>query len=376
LRGCQIPAYHNRKTIDGSETMKSFKVADFNAPLEEVDEPTPQPGGTQVLLKVKAAGVCHSDLHIWEGGYELGHGRKPLSLKDRGVSLPRTMGHETVGEIIAFGPDVKENDKGTLKLGDVVLAYPWLGCGKCKTCLGGDENMCIVKPNALGVYCDGGYADHMTVPHPKYLLDLKGLDPVTAAPYACSGVTTYSALKKVEQAFDTPIVIFGAGGLGLMALSLIKAMGGKGAIMVDIDARKREAAEKAGALATVDGGAADALEQLTKKAGEPIRAVIDLVGNAKTTQLGFDCLTKGGKLVIVGLFGGGAPWALPLIPIKAVTIQGSYVGNLRETQELLDLVRAKKIAAIPVTPMPLGKANQALADLKEGRLVGRAILTP
>jgi len=356
--------------------MKSFKVADFNAPLQEVDEPTPQPGGTQVLLKVKAAGVCHSDLHIWEGGYELGHGRKPLSLKDRGVSLPLTMGHETVGEIIAFGPDVKESDKGNLKIGDVVLAYPWLGCGKCKTCLGGDENMCIVKPSALGVYCDGGYADHMTVPHPKYLIDLKGLDPVTAAPYACSGVTTYSALKKVESAFDTPIVIFGAGGLGLMALSLLKAMGGKGAIVVDIDANRREAAEKAGALATVDGGAADALEQLTKKAGEPIRAVIDLVGNAKTTQLGFDCLTKGGKLVIVGLFGGGATWALPLIPIKAITIQGSYVGNLQETKELLDLVRAKKIAPIPVTPMPLAKANDALTSLKEGRLVGRAILTP
>jgi alcohol dehydrogenase, propanol-preferring len=356
--------------------MKSFRVADFNAPLQEVDEPTPQPSGTQVLIRVKAAGVCHSDLHIWEGGYDLGHGRKPLSLKDRGVSLPRTMGHETVGEIVAFGSDVQETDKAGLKVGDVVLAYPWLGCGKCKTCVGGDENMCIVKPNALGVYCDGGYADHMTVPHPKYLIDLKGLDPVTAAPYACSGVTTYSALKKVESAFDSPIVIFGAGGLGLMALSLLKAMGGKGAIVVDIDAKKREAAEKAGALATVDGGAADALEQLTKKAGEPIRAVIDLVGNAKTTQLGFDCLTKGGKLVIVGLFGGGAPWALPLIPIKAVTIQGSYVGNLRETQELLDLVRTKKVAAIPVTPMPLAKANDALANLKEGRLVGRAILTP
>lgn len=356
--------------------MKSFKVADFNAPLQEMDEPTPKPSGSRVLIKVKAAGVCHSDLHIWEGGYDLGHGRKPLSLKDRGVSLPLTMGHETVGEIIAFGPDVKESDKGGLELGDVVLAYPWLGCGKCKTCRGGDENMCIVKPSALGVYCDGGYADHMTVPHPKYLIDLKGLDPVTAAPYACSGVTTYSALKKVKSAFDTPIVIFGAGGLGLMALSLLKAMGGKGAIVVDIDARKREAAEKAGALATVDGGAVDALEQLTKKAGEPIRAVIDLVGNAKTAQLGFDCLTKGGKLVIVGLFGGGAPWALPLIPIKAITIQGSYVGNLRETKELLDLVRAKKIAPIPVTPMPLAKANEALNSLKEGRLVGRAILTP
>ena len=355
--------------------MRSFQVADFNAPLKEVEQPTPRPVGTQVLIKVRAAGVCHSDLHIWEGGYDLGHGRKPLSLKDRGVSLPRTMGHETVGEVVAFGPDVKEGDKGGLKAGDVALVYPWLGCGKCATCLAGDENMCL-KPASLGVYCDGGYADHMTVPHPKYLLDLKGLDPVTAAPYACSGVTTYSALKKVEKDFNTPIVIFGAGGLGLMALTLLKAMGGRGAIAVDIDARKREAAEKAGALATVDGKAPDALEQLAKKAGEPIRAVIDLVGSAQTAQLGFDCLTKGGKQVIVGLFGGGAPWALPLIPIKAITIQGSYVGNLRETRELLDLVRAKKVAPIPVTTMPLSKANDALVDLQKGKLVGRAVLVP
>ena len=354
--------------------MKSFVVAEFNAPLKEVDQPTPQPTGSQVLIKVKAAGVCHSDLHIWEGGYDLGHGRKPLSLKDRGVSLPRTMGHETVGEVLAFGPDAK-TAAGDLKVGDVALVYPWIGCGKCEVCLAGDENMCL-KPASLGVYCDGGYADHMTVPHPKYLLNLKGLDPVTAAPYACSGVTTYSALKKVEADFKTPIVIIGAGGLGLMALSLLKAMGGKGAIVVDIDAKKREAAEKAGALASVDGSAPDALEQLAQKAGGPIRAVIDLVGNAKTTQLGFDCLSKGGKLVIVGLFGGGATWALPLIPIKAITIQGSYVGNLRETQELLDLVRAKKIAPIPVTPMPLAKANEALVDLQKGRLVGRAVLTP
>jgi len=344
--------------------MKSFKVTEFNAPLTEVDQPTPEPAGSQVLVKVKAAGVCHSDLHIWEGGYDLGHGRKRLSLKDRGVSLPRIMGHESVGEIVAFGAELTEVDKHGLKVGDVALVYPWIGCGKCATCLAGDENLCL-KPASLGVYCDGGYADHITVPHPRYLLDLDGLDPVTTAPYACSGVTTYSALKKVEKDFDTPIVIFGAGGLGLMALSLLKAMGGKGAIVVDIDAKKREAAESAGALATVDGKAPDALEQLTKKAGQPIRAVIDLVGNAATAQLGFDCLGK-----------GGTPWALPLIPIKAITIQGSYVGNLRETRELLDLVRSKKIPPIPVTTMPLAKANGALLDLQQGRLVGRAVLTP
>jgi len=351
--------------------MKSFKVTEFNAPLAEFDEPTPQPAGTQVLLKVVAAGVCHSDLHIWEGGYDLGHGRKPLSLRDRGVSLPRTMGHESVGQVVALGPDAK----GDIKVGDICLVYPWLGCGQCETCLAGQENMCL-KSNALGIFCDGGYADHMTVPNPKYLINLKGLDPVSAAPYACSGVTTYSALKKVEEHLGQPIVIFGAGGLGLMALSLLKAMGGKGAIVVDIDPRKRAAAEQAGALGTVDGAAPDALEQIAAKVGGPVRAVIDLVGNEQTAQLGFDCLSKGGRLVMVGLFGGGAPWALPLIPMKAVTIQGSYVGNLRETQELLDLVRTKHVPPIPVTPMPLDQADAALRALKEGKLVGRAVLTP
>ena len=350
--------------------MKSFQVTEFNGPLSEVDVATPKPSGTQVLLKVKAAGVCHSDLHIWQGGYDLGHGRKPLSLKDRGVSLPLTMGHETVGEVLAFGPEAKG-----VAVGDVRLVYPWIGCGKCEVCLAGEENMCL-KPASLGVYCDGGYSDHITVPHPRHLIDLKGLDPVTAAPYACSGVTTYSAIKKVEAHLKHPIVIFGAGGLGLMALSLLKAMGGKGAIAVDIDGGKRDAAMKAGALAAVDGAAPDALQQIMTAANGPIYGAIDLVGNAQTAQLGFDCLTKGGKLVMVGLFGGGAPWALPLIPMKAITIQGSYVGNIKETQELIDLVCAKKITPIPVTTLPLAKANEALVDLQKGKLVGRAVLVP
>jgi alcohol dehydrogenase/propanol-preferring alcohol dehydrogenase len=153
-------------------------------------------------------------------------------------------------------------------------------------------------------------------------------------------------------------------------------MGGKGAIVVDLDARKREAAMSAGALATIDGGAPDAPRQIADKAGRPLRAAIDLVGNAQTAQLGFDCLTRGGKLIMVGLYGGGAPWALPLIPIKAITIQGSYVGNLAETQELLELVRAKKVKPIPVTRRALEEANAALEDLRQGRLVGRAVLTP
>jgi len=350
--------------------MRSYRVTEFGAPLSEVDAQTPMPSGTEVVLRVKAAGVCHSDLHIWEGGYDLGRGRR-LSLKDRGIALPLTMGHETVGEVLALGPDATGVEPG-----EVRLVYPWIGCGKCAVCLADNENYCAT-PRSIGVYCDGGYADHIVVPHPKYLVDLKGLDPVTAAPYACSGVTTYSALKKLSELIGRePIVIIGAGGLGLMAIGLLKAMDGVGAVVVDIDARKRDAALAAGALAAVDGSAPDAVAQLTRAAGQPIRGVIDLVGSTQTAALGFDCLGKGGKLVIVGLFGGAAPWALPLIPIRAVTIQGSYVGNLIETRELIDLVRRKSVPPIPVTRLPFDQANAALTALRDGKLVGRAVLTP
>src|SRR5437764_11531950 len=137
-RGELAPLVRCRYSVVREEMkMKSYRVTEFGTPLQLSEVPTPKPSGTEVLLRVKAAGVCHSDLHIWEGGYDLGHGRKPLSLKDRGVSLPRTMGHETVGEVLAFGPDVGAGDRGDLKVGDVALVYPWLGCGKCDTCLAG-----------------------------------------------------------------------------------------------------------------------------------------------------------------------------------------------------------------------------------------------
>ena len=350
--------------------MKSYRVTEFGTPLEMIEAPTPKPSGTEVLLRVKAAGVCHSDLHIWEGGYDLGHGKR-MSLRDRGIPLPLTMGHETAGEVVASGPQAEG-----VRPGEVRLVYPWIGCGKCPVCLSGDEQLCAT-PRCLGVYCDGGYADHIVVPHPRYLLDLDGLDPITAAPYACSGLTTYSALRKVADVLERePILIIGAGGLGLMALSLLKAMGGKGAIVVDIDERKRKAALDAGAIAAIDGKAPDARRQITQAAGAPVRAAIDLVGSEQTSAIGFDILPKGGKLVIVGLFGGAAPWSLPLIPIKAATIQGSYVGSLAELKALLDLVRRKSVPPIPVSKRPLNQAQQSLEDLRDGKLVGRAVLTP
>jgi D-arabinose 1-dehydrogenase-like Zn-dependent alcohol dehydrogenase len=350
--------------------VKSYQVIDFGKPLEAADLPDPSPTGHEVVVAVKAAGVCHSDLHIWEGGYDLGGGKR-LMLKDRGIPLPLTMGHETAGEIISVGSEVTDR-----KVGEMVLVYPWIGCGQCRVCRTGFENLCM-KPRCLGVHCDGGYSDQIVVPNSKYLIPLEGLDPVAVAPYACSGVTTYSALKKLGSVIhDEPVLVIGAGGLGLMCITILKAMGGKGAVVVDIDEKRRNAALEAGALAAVDGGAPDVLDRVKAALGGFGWAAIDLVGSPQTAALGFDALAKGGKFILVGLFGGASPWSLPLIPMKATTIEGNYTGNLAETQELVALVRSGAIPKIPIHTRPLSEATQTLEDLKAGRIVGRIVLTP
>src|SRR5260370_36291170 len=148
--------------------MKSYRVTEFEMPLEMIEVPTPKPSGTEVLLRVKAAGVCHSDLHIWEGGYDLGNGKR-MSLKDRGIPLPLTMGHETAGEVVALGPQAEG-----VKVGEVRLGYPLVGCRKCPLCLSRGEHF-WAAPRSLGGYFDRGSAGHSTGPPPPYFLQLQGL---------------------------------------------------------------------------------------------------------------------------------------------------------------------------------------------------------
>jgi len=351
--------------------MRSFQVCRCGEPMQFVENANPKPVGHEVLLKVLAAGVCHSDLHIWEGFYDLGHGKK-LLLQERGVKLPLTMGHENVGQVVAVGPRARG-----VKVGDKRLVYPWIGCGTCMVCKRGDEQLCP-SPRFLGVYRDGGYATHLLVPHPRYLLNYGSrMKPEQAAPLACSGVTAYGALKKLGSLVKSePVVVIGAGGLGLICIAIIKAMKGKGAIAVDIDPVKREAAKRAGAFATVDPNAPDALAQLQAAAKGPVWAAIDFVGNSQTAQLAVDSLVKGGKLIVVGLFGGDITLSLPLVPIRAMTIQGSYTGSLKELNELIKLVRNRPLPLVPTKTTALATAQQVIADLKAGKVVGRTVLTP
>lgn len=199
--------------------MRSYCVTAFGEPLQLMEQPTPVPQGAEVLLQVRAAGVCHSDLHLQDGGYDLGQGRM-LKLADRGINLPLTMGHEVVGKVVALGPDASGAAPG-----DVRLIFPWIGCGCCPACRRGTENLCAT-PNCIGVNRAGGYADHILVPDAKYLIDIAPLTPGQAAPFACSGLTAYSALKKLGTLLsEQPVGIIGAGGVGLMAVSLVKALG-------------------------------------------------------------------------------------------------------------------------------------------------------
>ena len=349
--------------------MRMFQVCTCGQPLQLNEAPTPQPKGSEVLLKVLAAGVCHSDLHLADGYFDLGGGKK-MSLQDRGMKLPVTLGHENVGEVVAVGPDVKG-----VKIGARMLADPWIGCGNCEPCKRNEDNLCMAM-RSLGVFINGGYADYMIVPHPRYLFDIGDLDPARAAPLACSGVTTFGALKKVTTLKREPTVIIGAGGLGLMCLSLHKKMDGHSAIVVDIDPAKRDAAKKAGAVAVVDAKAADAVDQIKALTKGGAFAVIDLVGSSQSARLGYDSLTKGGKYIIVGLYGGDLTVSLPPIPMRALTIQGSYVGSVPEMTELMELVRRTGLPAVPVTTRPLSEVNAVMDELRAGKVIGRVVLTP
>jgi propanol-preferring alcohol dehydrogenase len=348
--------------------MRAWAVVENGQPLEQIEMPTPEPKGTEVLVEVTHCGVCHSDLHIWEGYYDVGGGQK-MSLKDRGVVLPLAMGHEIVGRVAKLGPEAKG-----VKSGDLRIVYPWVGCGSCAFCLADEDNMCL-NPRSLGVYQNGGYGTHVVAPHPRHLIDPGAIDPAVAATYACSGITVYSAIRKVMPlAPDEAIVVVGAGGLGMNAIAILRALQHRKIVVVDVSAEKREAAVKAGATTAVDGSGGDVAKRIMEAAGGPVLAVIDLVNGTATARFAFGALRKGGKLVQVGLFGGELMLPLPVMAIRALTVQGSYVGTVKDLRELVDLAQKGDVLPLPVATVPQSQANDALMRLRDGKVTGRLVL--
>ena len=349
--------------------MKAAQIVEPDKPLElnqiEISEPT----GTQVLVKVVSTGVCHSDLHLWEGGYDTGDGF--MKVTDRGVKFPVTPGHEVVGKVEKIGESVKG-----VQIGDIVLIYPWIGCGKCITCENGDTNLCET-PKSLGVFQDGGYAEQVIVPDYKFLASIGDLNPDSASSLACSGLTAYTAIKKALVNNPESILIVGAGGLGLMGVQLASHMAKCKVICADLDDKKLDTAKELGATHVVNTKESDAAQKIMSICNEKgVDSIVDFVNAPPTVKLDLSIIRKRGNIILVGLFGGSVDLPLVSVPLKAITIQGAYTGNYKDMIELLELAKAGVVNPIVSKHYKLDDANAALEDLKNRKIIGRAVINP
>jgi len=351
--------------------MGRWQATGFGCDLEYADvpdEPLPTRG---VRVQVEACGVCHTDVHTWKGWYDLGDGER-LSMAGR-VKPPIVPGHEIAGVVSEVGPQVRD-----LAVGDRCVVYPWIGCGQCLQCAAGRDPYCR-SPRYLGVDVPGGFADRVTVPDARYLVPTGGLDLQQAALLACSGLTAYSALRKFAATLGPadPLLIVGAGGLGLTALSLARFLTPAPVSVVDIDESRLAAARALGAAHTVlSRGPAPAKEALVRLAPDGFAAALDFVGSTASFETALPVLRKGATLSIAGLFGGRVTLPLPLLPARALTICGAYVGTLQELRELVDHARGGRFEPIPISPRPMRDAQQCLCALRDGRGVGRYVLRP
>lgn len=353
--------------------MKAARIIKPKESLQVQDLDIPKATGSQVVVKVRSSGVCHSDIHLWEGGYEGIEGQF-LKATDRGVTYPLTPGHEIAGMIESLG---EEAEKEAIDKNDKVIVYPWIGEGVCPACRVGEENLCD-KPRSLGVYTDGGYAEYVLVPSYKYLVKIGDLDTDVAATLSCSALTAYGAVKNADLKPNDNVVIIGAGGgLGLMAVQLAKAVTGARIIALDLDHEKLKVAKENGAdeiVSPKDGDPAKRVMDITDNLGAD--AIIDFVNASKTVETDMKMLRRRGRAVLVGLFGGELKLSLVSMPTRAYRLIGSYTGSLSDLIELVSLAKRGVIEPVVSHRFKLSQATQALQMLKDGKILGRGVINP
>jgi D-arabinose 1-dehydrogenase-like Zn-dependent alcohol dehydrogenase len=334
-------------------------------PLCETIVEAPEPRGTQVLVRISRCGVCHSDVHLQDGYFVLG-GDKKLDVTG-GRSLPFTLGHEIAGVVEQAGPDAN------VPIGKSFAVFPWIGCGQCAACRAGEENLCAA-PRHLGVQVDGGFATHVLVPHPRYLIEHAPLSAALAGAYMCSGLTAFSALKRIARHAERgPVLLVGLGGVGMMGLAFARALFAQAPIVADIDPARRAAALQAGAATAYDPADLSARKALLKATGGVFGAV-DFAGTDGSLAFATGALAKGGKVVVTGLIGGTYTTPIAMFPLRVITIEGTMTGTLAEAEEMMALARAGKVPAVPIIERPLEAAQASLDDLRHGRIVGRVVL--
>jgi alcohol dehydrogenase, propanol-preferring len=345
--------------------MQAFQlVAAQRSEMREVPEPEPGPG--EVLVKVGAAGACHSDLHLMEAPAEA------LAA----FPVPFTLGHENAGWVQALAPGVDGFEQG-----EPVAIYGIIGCGRCQACLSGRDNACLnVPPSGIGIGRDGGMAPYVSVPA-RQLIPIGDLDVSQAAPLTDAGLTPYHAIaiSRDQLGPGSTCVVIGIGGLGHMAIQILAATTTTRIIAVDVDERHLSLARELGARETVSSGteAAAEIRALVGPAPGGADAVLDFVSLDETLRLGAEVVSTGGCLTLVGLGGGTLPLTVgiaPTIPLEARLVV-PFWGTRAELVKVIALARAGLIST-RVELFDLKDARVAYEKLARGEINGRAVVVP
>jgi alcohol dehydrogenase, propanol-preferring len=365
----------NINNTNNIDTMLSATIHQYQSPL--VLQQTPKPKiihGEQVLVKVGATGLCHSDLHLVNGDW-----KKSVPLR-----LPKIPGHEIAGWIEEIGDSVPE---GLLQKGDEVAVFGGWGCGICTQCKNGNEQLCNYT-KWPGITVDGGFSEYILVDSYRFLIKIQGgggkskLSIEELAPLTDAGLTPYRAIKKIRHTLGPGkvIAVMGIGGLGYYAVQYAKILGQTSDIIaLDRQDERLQLAETVGADFTINTSKYEKQkikeQVLTATNGRGVDIVIDCVGTESTVYNSIRLLNKGGMLVLVGLFGNQI--TLPLVPtvINEYSIIGSLWGNYNELREVIDLAK-KKILKHSIQKFPLNRINEVISLLKEGKIIGRAVIIP
>nr|WP_019856084.1 NAD(P)-dependent alcohol dehydrogenase [Actinopolyspora mortivallis] len=347
-----------------TRTMKAVQYRRVGDSPEVVEVDVPEPGPGQVLVKVDAAGMCHSDIAVMS-----------FSAEEFPYPLPLTLGHEGAGTISAFGPGTHRYSEG-----DRVAVYgPW-GCGLCRMCAYGEENYCRqaerlgIRPPGLGA--PGAMAEYLLVDDERHLVPLHGLDPVEAAPLTDAALTPYHAIKKSLPKLvpGSTAVVIGAGGLGHVGIQLLRALSPARVVALDINDQKMELARSVGAHRTVrsDENAPGQIRELTS--GHGAEAVFDFVGSTATTRIAARSVTTEGDLTIVGIGGGSVPVGFGTLPFE-VAVSAPYWGSRGELLEVLELARSGEVR-VHVDSFPLEETPEIYERFHRGEIPGRAVIVP
>jgi len=346
--------------------MRALRLIAWQQPPVVLDVPDPEPRGTEVLVRVGGAGLCHSDLHLVHD----------FTAELAPFPVPFTLGHENAGWVAAVGPDVRG-----LALGTAVAVYGHWGCGSCPRCLTGLENHCHGRrtqpASGGGVGRDGGMAELMLVPHPRLLLPLDGLTPVEAAPLTDAGLTAYHAVVRSRHLLteEAVVLVIGVGGLGHLALQVLRALSpGSTVLAVDRRPSARADALRHGASHSLafDDTTAAQVRDLT--VGRGVELVLDFVGSSETMQLGMSSAAAFGHVTVVGIAGGTYRFSSLLAP-QEVSLSTTYWGSRPELKEVLALATRGALKA-DIETVTLDAAPRALERLAAGEVRGRAVIIP